>query len=107
MNVGPANLSVEDEEALVYALEKQKTGKVTIEQAFRELSQKDGHMEREWNTWFFSNYERLVSKVGSTSNSDVARALADDRDSTGLSNPVASRTRSATINGRSHSSSSN
>ena len=38
-NAAPENLSVEDEEALVDALEKQKKGKVTMEQAFRELSQ--------------------------------------------------------------------
>ena len=38
-NVGPGNLSVEDEEALIEALEKQKKGRITMEQAFRELDQ--------------------------------------------------------------------
>ena len=52
-NAAPANLSVEDEDALVDALEKQKKGEVTMEQAFRELSQvRSSHVcARTLSTW--------------------------------------------------------
>ena len=38
-NAAPANLSIENKNALVDALRKQKEGKLTMEQVFRELSQ--------------------------------------------------------------------
>ena len=38
-NAAPANLSIENENALVDALRRQKEGKLTMEQVFRELSQ--------------------------------------------------------------------
>ncbi|PIL30147.1 hypothetical protein GSI_07725 [Ganoderma sinense ZZ0214-1] len=96
----PAGLSVEDEKALVDALKKQKQGVMTMEQVFRELSQKYGRTEAEWKTFFFANYERLTSQIDLHSN--VGRASVDNSSSNGS---VASRTRSSSARNRSSQSS--
>ena len=55
-----------------------------------------------WKTWFFTNYERLISEVDS--NPAVERASADEPgESTRFIAPAAARTRSATINWSSRS----
>ncbi|KAM5543653.1 hypothetical protein V8D89_002904 [Ganoderma adspersum] len=91
------DISIGDEKALVDALRKQKEGKLTMEQVFRELSQTYGHTDLEWTAWFFANYERLISKVDL--NANARRASADEPgDSARFITPVASRTRSSSIN---------
>ena len=55
-----------------------------------------------WKTWFFTNYERLISEVDY--NPAVERASADEPgESTRFIAPAAARTRSATINWSSRS----
>ncbi|KAM5543658.1 hypothetical protein V8D89_002909, partial [Ganoderma adspersum] len=86
-NAVPNNLSIENEKALIDALREQKEGKLTMEQLTSTI---------EWKTWFFANYERLISKVDP--NPKVGRASEDGSGSTSFISPVASHSHSASIN---------
>ncbi|PIL23005.1 hypothetical protein GSI_14312 [Ganoderma sinense ZZ0214-1] len=99
-NAAPADLSVEDEKALIAALRRQREGTLTMEQVFGELSKKYGHTETEWKTLFFANYERLLSKLDLHSNLGPASEGSPQR----FTSPVASRTRSMSRNQPSRSS---
>ncbi|KAI1789228.1 hypothetical protein LXA43DRAFT_588134 [Ganoderma leucocontextum] len=98
----PADLSAEDEKTLIDALRKHKEGGLTMQQVFEELSQKNGHPEIMWKTWFIANFEKLNSKVAFDPN--VERPSAGGTRSTGLGSQGTSRTRSTSSNRPSRSS---
>ncbi|KAI1789251.1 hypothetical protein LXA43DRAFT_1096539 [Ganoderma leucocontextum] len=95
-NMASALLSAEDEKALIDGLKKWKEGGMKMQQVFEELSQKNGHPEIVWKTWFIANFERLNSKVILNPNAEHASACSTG--STGSRSQAASRTRSTSSN---------
>ncbi|KAM5543640.1 hypothetical protein V8D89_002891 [Ganoderma adspersum] len=81
-----AEMSAEDEKALIKVLKKWKAGELKMSEVFEELSKKDGRtgpgrfcsphpvrtngltMAAEWKTWFITNFEKLNSKLDLTPN---------------------------------------
>ncbi|PIL30104.1 hypothetical protein GSI_07754 [Ganoderma sinense ZZ0214-1] len=56
-------LSPEDEKVLLKALTKREESGLTVQQIFKKLSQKRGHKEIVWKTWFIANFEKLYPKT--------------------------------------------